>query len=270
MKRAAKSLIDLWRISTSNYRSLPDFLVIGAQKGGSTSLYDYLIQHPEIYSATTKEVHFFSNLYGKGDAWYRAQFHWQKNGVITGEATPYYLFHPLAAPRIARLIPHVKIIVVLRDPVDRAISHYYHAVRHGFEHLSICDAIERSIVEFSQDEKTVMEGSYSFNHQERSYGPRGLYAEQLSRYTKLFSSSQLLIIRSEDLFTAPAKMLKRLFRFLDVVSEFTPADLTPKNTRTDTKIEPQEREARARLESYFKEPNKRLAETYGVNFGTAK
>src|SRR5690242_8679107 len=103
----------------------PHFLIIGAQRCGTTSLFEYLANHPEIVPPSVKKIHFFDSEYEKGEAWYRARFPVLENGFITGEATPYYLFHPRVPKRVRNWNPNVKLIVLLRNPVDRAYSHFY-------------------------------------------------------------------------------------------------------------------------------------------------
>ena len=136
----------VYRAVTSPIRLLPDFLIIGTQRGGTTSLYHYLQAHPCIRPASTKEVHFFDTKFHKGLAWYRGHFptrieqssvnRLHGHSLMTGEATALYLFHPHAPKRVAKALPFVKLIVLLRNPVDRALSHYYHAIKHGYETLS--------------------------------------------------------------------------------------------------------------------------------------
>ena len=111
---------------------LPDFVIIGAQRCGTSSLYSYLIEHPQIAPATRKELHYFDLNYAAGDEWYRSQFPqfpdtpFDGRLTVTGEASPYYLFHPMAAERCASVVPDAKLIVMVRDPVERAYSHYHH------------------------------------------------------------------------------------------------------------------------------------------------
>ena len=131
--------------------AMPDFLIIGTQRGGTTSLYNYLLARPQIAAATRKEVHFFDNNFHRGIPWYRAHFPSLIQGdmaetirgqrFITGEASPYYLFHPHAPARAALVVPKAKLIVLLRNPVDRAYSHYCRMVKKGRETLSFEDAL---------------------------------------------------------------------------------------------------------------------------------
>lgn len=121
----------------------PHFLIIGAARSGTTSLYSYLVEHPRVVAAAKKELHFFDLRFPNGPAWYRDQFPSLSPDTITGEASPYYLFHSHVPKRVFKLLPHVKLIVLLRNPVDRAYSHYYHAVKHGIETLPFERAIEQ-------------------------------------------------------------------------------------------------------------------------------
>src|SRR5207248_7427804 len=142
----------LYRAATVPIRLLPDFLIIGTQRGGTTSLYRYLKAHPCIGATSNKDLHFFDRRFHKGLSWYRSHFptklekayaeQLRRLTLVTGEASPSYLFHPHAPKRVAQVLPHVKLIVLLRNPVSRAYSQYHHAVELGFETLSFAEAIE--------------------------------------------------------------------------------------------------------------------------------
>ncbi|MFM6205694.1 sulfotransferase domain-containing protein, partial [Planktothrix sp.] len=121
----------------------PHFIIIGVQKGGTNSLYHYLCKHPQIVAATQKEIHFFTLNYEQGLNWYQSQFPPEADGkqILTGEGSPYYLFHPLVPQRLYESFPNTRLIVLLRNPVDRAISHYYWEVKLGYEPLSLEEAI---------------------------------------------------------------------------------------------------------------------------------
>ena len=119
---------------------LPDFLGIGAQKAGTTYLYSLLSEHPQVFLSSPKELHFFSLHYQKGLAWYQDQFKFAATDKCCGEITPYYMFHPLASKRIRKHLPNVKLIVLLRDPVERALSQFFHSRRLGLEPLCFKDA----------------------------------------------------------------------------------------------------------------------------------
>src|SRR5262249_27856015 len=131
-----------------------DFVIIGTQRGGTTSLYRYLIDHPDVAGAMlTKEVHYFDTNLRRGPGWYRAFFptkaardrHRRRTGreLVAGEASPYYLFHPLVPDRAHELLPDAKLVVMLRDPVERAFSHHGHEVELGYEQLGFAEALDR-------------------------------------------------------------------------------------------------------------------------------
>src|SRR5690242_6983741 len=151
----------LYRGLTSSIRLLPDFLIIGTQRGGTTSLYHYLEAHPCIGPSTTKEIHFFDRRVNKGIAWYRGHFptriekyyveRLHGRAFITGEASPSYLFHPHVPRRIAKVLPHTKLIILLRNPIDRAYCQYYHSLELGYETLSFEEAIQ------GEEERTARE-----------------------------------------------------------------------------------------------------------------
>jgi len=168
---------------------LIDFLIIGAQRCGTTSLYSYMVLHPQISSAKNKEVHYFDIFFYKGLDWYLSQFpslSSNNKNLITGESSPYYIFHPLAAKRIFKIIPKVKLIVLLRNPVERAYSHYHHIVKLGHESLTIEEAIKSEKERLDGETEKILSGEFSFNHQHYSYLARGIYVDQLIQYFELF------------------------------------------------------------------------------------
>jgi hypothetical protein len=194
------------------------FLGLGAQKAGTTTLHSWLERHPQLFLPECKEVHYFSLNYQFGWPWYEAHFHPGLDaGLRCGEITPYYLFHPAAPRRIAESLPDARLIVLLRDPVERAISHYFHARRLGFEALTLRDAIDQEQHRLSGAEAVLASPSgRHLAHQEQSYISRSDYPEQLDRYHASFADEQLLILRSEDLFEYPQACWERLLAFLEL------------------------------------------------------
>ncbi len=190
-----------------------DYLIIGAQKSGTTSLYHYLIEHPDIAPATAKELQFFSLHFDRGLDWYQSQF---PNAGVKGEASPYYLYHPLVPARVYQSYPQVKLIVLLRDPVKRAISQYYHEVRWGFESLGLVEAIAAEPQRLQGEiEKLHADPLYhSFNHRHYSYLDRGIYIDQLMRWRQYFPAQQILILAAEEFYAHPAKTLNQVYEFL--------------------------------------------------------
>jgi len=267
----------VFRASTNPLRMLPDFIIIGTQKGGTTSLYQYLIDLPTITPAYRKEIHFFNLYYYKGLGWYRSHFpiilekyyaeHIRGQMLLTGEASPYYLSHPQAAERVAKTLPHAKLIVLLRNPVDRAYSQYQHQLRQpGVEPLSFeeaLDAEEQRLV--GEEEKMLQDPKYlSFNHRHYSYHQRSQYSEQLPQWLNLFPKEQFLILRSEDLYADPAAIVKQTLAFLNLPAEGMKPTYKPYN---DAKYAPMKAETRQRLVEYFKPYNARLYELLGRDFG---
>lgn len=261
---------------------MPYFLIIGAQKCGTTSLYKCLIDHPQILRARQKELHFFDNNYSKGLDWYRTQFvmpsrqemqSGQKMRLnqkfLVGEASPYYIFHPLVPERVRLHIPEAKLIVMLRDPVARAWSQYHHEVRLGFEQLSFEEALaaETERLAGEVDRMRSDETYYSYNHQHYTYLSRGIYVDQLQAWMELFPREQFLILESEAFFANPEETLAETMAFLGVSPE-----IYPKEARCDRRDNagsyPEMSYAlKNDLVSYFVPHNRRLAEYLQVSFG---
>lgn len=259
------------RMWTSALRVLPDFLIIGAQKAGTTSLYAYLGAHPKITAALAKEVHFFDYNFGLGEAWYRAHFptlweRWRGDFLVTGEASPYYLFYPLAAPRAKQIVPKAKIIVLLRNPVDRAYSHFHHQVRLGLEELPFEQAIEQEATRLQGEFEQILvdDEYYSFNYQNYSYLARGMYAEQLERWFRFFPREQFLILDSSALYQQTARTLERTLEFLQV----PPGPPQTFGVKNDGSYAPMDERVRAQLSEFFAPHNERLFAL--LNDGTEK
>lgn len=208
-----------YRLLTGPLRGLPDLVIIGAQKGGTTSLFNYLVQHPDVRAPLTKEIHFFDLHYARGVTWYRGRFPFRRQlraGALTLDASPYYLPHPLAAERAAALLPEAKLVALLRNPVDRALSHYQHEVRGGREPLAFAEAIEREPERLAGEEERLRSDPayYSYNHHRYSYLRRGIYVDQLRRWAQHFPRSRMLVLQSERLFSDPGAATDEVHRFL--------------------------------------------------------
>ena len=254
---------------TSKKRMLPEFLIIGSQRAGTTSLYNYLSGHPSVLRAVVKEVHFFDNSFNKGLDWYRGNFPLLtstkgERRTITGEATPYYIFHPHAARRIAGIFPSIKIIVLLRNPVDRAYSHYQHEVGLGVENLSFEEAIAQEDTRLEGEvNKLITDENYrSFNHQHFTYLSRGKYVDQLKHWNTFFPEVQIHIIKSEDLFQSRQETFSQVLDFLDL-----PDWKLPKS-RIHNQLQYQgiNSSTRERLCAYFEPYNQTLYDYLGRDF----
>ena len=249
--------------------ALPDYIIVGAQRAGTTSLYSYLNQHPQILHASEKEVHYFDINYERGMDWYRNHFPIAQPGkqsFITGEASPYYLFHPHCADRIRKAVPDVKIIALLRNPAKRAISHYFHEVGLGWERLSIEEALRKEDERIGPELAKMRQDPlyYSPAYQHFSYQKRGLYLEQVRSYLNLFDPRQVLVLEAEDLFARPQTALGDVYRFLGVDSNFVPRDLRRRNKAKYSEKVP---EATYKyLVDYFRPHNEQLSKHLNRSF----
>jgi hypothetical protein len=276
------------RQMTSRSRLHPAFLIIGAQRAGTTTLYTYLRRHPDVTGPRSadsslywpKELHFFDENFWRGLDWYRAFFplelrRWAARrlgrDLVPGEGTPYYIFHPAVPARVAATIPDVRLIALLRNPVERAYSHYQLMAKTGREKLSFEEALEAEPKRLAGIEDALMEERPVFvedghrrhqHHRHRAYVGRGLYADQLERWLEHFPHERLLVLRSEDFLARPDEGYAQVFEFLGL-RPWTVVDYEPRNIGSYAPIDP---ELRARLEERFAEPNARLARLLGRDF----
>ena len=244
----------------ARWRALPSFLILGAQKSGTSSLYAHLEGHPQVIGAVWKEVFFFGHNFSKGERWYRAHFPLRRRlarkNAVTGEATPYSLFHPCAAEQMAHTVPGARLIVLLRDPVDRTISHYWHQVERGRERLSLPDALaaEKDRLEEAEHALQTDCSRFRYNHLHFAYTGRSLYAKQLERYARHFDRDQLLVLKSEDFFHRPQRTFDRVTDFLGL-ERWTLPEAAPRNTGTYPETNAA---TRAHLERFFQPHNRAL------------
>lgn len=256
------------RLWTWRWRALPDFLIIGAQRAGTTTLFRHMERHPSIRGAPVKEVHYFDAHASYGVDWYRAHFPLRRPGAVVGEATPYYLFHPCVPARVRDTLPSAKLIALLRNPADRALSHYRHERRLGFESAPTpAEAIEREAARLSGEEERLRseDDYFSEAHNHHSYLARGHYAAQLRAWYDFFPREQLLVLGSERVFRDPASELARVWAFLGVA----PLDLgpLPHFNQAPASAAPTSRSDRERLMAYFRPHNQELYELLGEDLG---
>lgn len=219
------SVYNVYRALTGHFRVLPDFIILGGAKCGTTSMFEYLIEHPDIYSPSNKEINFFNRYFPRGINWYRGNFALSaykfyiekicRRSFLTGEATPNYLIHPLTAKRISEFIPNVKLIVLLRNPVERAYSHYIMEKQLGNEKLSFDEAIKCEENRLSGENEKMIENEnyYSYKCQWYSYLASGRYVEQLKLLFKYFSKEQILILNTKELDENPSKIYQKTLKF---------------------------------------------------------
>ncbi len=276
IKRAYRGTQRNFRILTSSIRLLPDFIVIGTQKGGSTSMFQYLASHPYVVPSCCKEVDFFDLNFSKGAAWYRSHFPSslynrcfktvRKRDLITGEASPYYIIHPRVPKRVSELLPKVKLLAIIRNPVDRAYSHYTGELEPGYETISSFEeAIDKEEERLHGEYEKLLEDEnyYSYNHHHYSYLARGIYADQLARWFEYFPKEQILIVSSEDFQADTSRVFKKVQDFLGL-PYWEPPVFTKYRVRSyPKKLNPA---TRKRLVKYFAPHNKRLYELLGRKF----
>ncbi|MBN1667385.1 MAG: sulfotransferase domain-containing protein [Anaerolineales bacterium] len=264
-----------FRITTSHWRTEPDFIIVGAQRGGTTSLYNYLISHPAVFPAFIKETHFFDLHYKRGIGWYRACFPWlvqkkhfyqtYQQKALSGEATPYYLFHPHVPVRVWQALPAVKLIVVLRNPVQRAFSHYHHEFKQGYEQRTFEQAVawEMENMVSDPDRYVPAQGRPGFEHMHHSYVSRGLYLAQLQNWLQHFPREQLLVLSSEAFYHEPARILTETCQFLGLPG-WVPGRFPKYN---ENKYVSMNVETQTLLASFYQAENQRLYQFLGQDLG---
>jgi hypothetical protein len=255
------------RLATAGARRLPDFLVIGAQRAGSTSLFAQLCDHPGVAPPSHKEIHYFDQQSFRSLRWYRSHFPpvAAARGRLTGEASPYYLFHPAVPARVAEALPDVRLVALLRDPVARAYSHYQLSVRDGHEPLGFEEALRAEPERLAhEDGRLLTDRAYrSHAHRHQSYAARGLYAEQLRRWHEHVAPDRLLVVSSEELFADPGRVTGTVLEFLGLDA----GEVPPFPVRNQRPYPPMSDAARGFLEARFEGPNRELAELLGRDFG---
>ena len=271
VRALATSTISPFRLATGPLRALPDFLIIGAQRSGSSSLHAYVTSHPRIRGAIRKEVHFFDLQYRLGADYYRAHFPLRarlgadRPRILVGEATPYYLANPLVLDRAHALLPDARIIAILRNPVERAISQWNANVVRRFERLSLPEALaaEESRLAHEIERMLADPTYYSWLHRRYSYKARGRYAEQLAPWIERYGEASVLVLQSERLFESPAATCARVFSFLGVedhpIGDFARHRAVPYETDVDPAV-------RAQLSAYYRQPNEELYALVGERF----
>jgi hypothetical protein len=269
-RRAAK---EQWTVTGA----LPDFVIIGGKKCGTTFLYHLLGQHPLIQPAASKELHFFDALFEEGVEWYRQCFpapRWEEGRkTVTGEASP-YIANRLAPERMAQVVPEVRLIALLRNPVERAYSDYQMVARKDREHQTFEEAIgPQDPAEAGKTRPLGKEGETSEDedravlNEDSEYLSRGEYIDQLLRWTEFFDREQMLVLKSEDFFDNPQGTLKSVLKFLDL-PEWEPETSELENKRNAGRYEGEiDPATRRRLEEYFEPYNNRLYDFLGTDFG---
>lgn len=257
---------------TSFVRILPDFIIIGTSKSGTTTLYSYLQQHPYIQPSYSKEIDYFDKKFDKGIMWYKsffdtriAKFFKQKQNrnYLTGHVCDAF-YHKKSAKRIKETLPNVKLILILRDPISRAASHYNQSVKKNREKLKFNEAINLQLKnDCGVEEKKLLHFSKKFNvDPENFYLSAGIYSPRLENFLKFFNKTNLLIIKSEDLFSDPKNVLNDICKYLEIPN-YQNIDYQHLNVSEKIEIEPS---LKKELENYYKKYNSKLEELAGSKF----
>lgn len=282
VRRPIKRAFRQYGIATSDFRPLPNFLIIGAHRAGTTSLHRYLDQHPCVArnfprAQDVKGVRYFDENFFRGTQWYRSHFptaayrnHLQRMhgaAALAGDASPYYLFHPAAPERAAGVVPEAKIIVLLRDPIERAYSHWKRERRDGKEPLDTFEeAIAAEPERLRGEVERILsdERYYSHAHENFSYITQGLYVDSLRRWLEHYPRERMYIATSERFFENPEAAYDRILEFLGL-PPFPLGDASAFNTNaTDQRLSATtRRELIARIAPH----NRRLEEDFGLELG---
>jgi hypothetical protein len=227
-------------------RMLPSFLIVGAERCGTTSLWDALRRHPAVFSAVLprKELHYFDYQYQHGLAWYQSHFPFKLRASLAArrvgavpvafEASPYYMFHPLAPQRIHHDLPGVRVLAMLRDPAARAYSAYFLRVGRGYETEPFERALELEASRLAGEaDRLVADPAYvSFSHRHFAYRTRGQYAEQLEQMEKFFGRDRIHVVESAAFFANPAAVYDEILDFLGLPHHAHPPFERPPGTRS--------------------------------------
>lgn len=250
-------------------RMEPSFIVAGIQKGGTTALYTYLSQHPQVKPILQKEIHFFDRNYEQGLRWYLGNFPVKsRSGEIAGEATPTYLYSAKAPGRIRQHFPKTKIIFLLRNPGKRAYSDYCYGIKLGIrtDHAAFEDRIRREMI-WTRENLQELQSDKEMELDLRkncAYVAPGLYSIWLKKWFDVFEEDQILILKSEDFFRNSQQVMDRICGFLQLEPHKL-EEYKKVNANTYPPIDP---EIAKELNDFYKPFNEDLRLKYGLESGT--
>ena len=261
--------------ATGSFHILPDFYIIGFVKCGTTSLYEYLMQHPCVHPPKGKEISYFDRLYFKGINWYKVGFplkfykHVHKNILgkefQTGEATPQYIEHPYALYRLKKITPNAKFIVLLRNPIDRSFSQYNMNMKNDYEYRTFADALkhESERIKGRYEKMETDEKYYSWDYEIYGYLEHGIYANKLKHWMKVFPKDQFLILQSEEFLRNTSAVFQQVQEFLKLPKWELDEYVLFKKREYKEKMDP---DLRRQLAEYFRPHNEQLYALIGRKF----
>lgn len=266
----------LWfRYLTADRRCAPHFLIAGAQKAGTSSLFGYLVGHPQCLPPLIKEVNFYDQNYSRGQRWYRMHFPLEAPNRAVGpgdsprtfcfEASPHYMFDPQVAARVRESAPSMRAIFLLRQPVNRAYSHYQHEMRRGRVTASFEECIDTEIRQQAGEDLSLQTRASRYGPPgvRLSYLARGVYVDQLRNWRAHFSAEQMLVLEAERLFADPRGAFGEVLAFLGLDPWTPPAfpNLNPGLYKSSMS-----QAARQRAIAYFAPHNERLFQFLGKRY----
>jgi Sulfotransferase domain len=281
-RQAIKTSVRRVGLATASLRPLPDFLLIGAKRGGTTSFYFDLLEHPAIArlfpppvpvlkTDATKGVHYFDSNAFRSESWYRSHFptvmarqlRSRRTGVTArcGEASPYYLFHPAAAARAHAMHPEARIIALLRDPVMRTYSHWKERRRGNAEPLDFPAALDAEPDRLAGERERLLDDPHyrSYAWEQQSYATQSVYVDSLRPWVDLYGSGRVHVAVSEEYYTDPGRVLGDVHEFLGL-PRLGLGSSKIRNAARGDELDPG---IRRRLAARFEGPNQALAELTG-------
>ncbi len=275
VKEQARSCRERVALATWDKRVLPDLVLAGAQRSGTTALTEALYRLPMVERPRRgKGSHYFSYNYHRGWEWFQSQFPTElwaatverrtERPIFCFDACPYYLFHPFAVARMAQALPDIKVLVMLRDPVRRAESHYHHSVSHGHEDLPFEAALAAEESRLAGEDDRMQEDwtYWSHSHEHHSYVAKGMYADHLERLFGHYPREQVMVIQSERFYRDPDEVLAEVTAWLDL----PPVALERGDNRNSHVYEEMPEPMRERLIEIYREPNERLFALLGERY----
>ncbi len=275
LKAGAKWCRERAAVATWEARVLPDVVLAGVQRSGTTALFEALYRLPMVERPRRgKGSHYFSYNYHRGWEWFQSQFPTRRWADLVAarhgqpmfcfDACPYYLFHPFAVERMAQALPDIKVMVMLRDPVRRAESHFHHSVSHGHETLPFDEALAAEQTRLAGEDDRMQEDwtYWSHSHEHHSYVSKGLYADQIERLYRHYRHDQVMIVQSEAFYREPDRVLDDVTGWLGLPA----VELDRADDRNGHEYRPMDSEMRDRLVDIYREPNERLFQLIGRRY----